>query len=84
MSWNEAVRALRDHVAEVPSLLAPVAATKKIDDITDLNRAVTVIAKSAERLHELAEKVGGDYAERLTVIDNHLAALNKIIDYANK
>ena len=84
LSWNEAVRALRDHVAEVPSLLAPVAATKKIADITDLNRAVTVIAKSAERLHELAEKVGGDYAERLTVIDNHLAALNKIIDYANK
>ena len=84
LSWNEAVRALRDHVADVPSLLAPVAATKTITDISDLNRAVTVIAESAERLHDMAETVGGDYAERLTVIDNHLVALNKIIDYANK
>lgn len=84
LTWNEAVRALRDHVADVPSLLAPVAATKKITDISDLNRAVTVIAESTKRLHEMAETVDGDYAERLTVIDKHLAALNKIIDYANK
>lgn len=86
LTWNEAVRALRDHIADVPSLLAPVAATKKITDISDLNRAVTVIAESTKRLHDMAETVDGDgdYAERLTVIDKHLAALNRIVDYANK